>query len=227
LGVAVSFQVCGEERLIDLLEKLGLVGKLLLNRATRENVLQIAPLLLNLEPFFESGGQEGKVLLYALGFSTHDLNKSISENHVDVSETFIKVLIHIILTAKDEHIVALFVALSHELNSLPQVLKILQLTGEFSLTSSFDRLSDDLLHVLHDVHIDKILESKSFFMNVEIVANHLADLNPMTFLKIVVSQGHDNGHSLLELFNILLKSLLDGIGVKSTLETLANLGIVL
>lgn len=58
LGVAVCLLVELQESLVHCFENLGFIRQLHLDRATGENVLQVAPLLLDIKPLFDSSGQQ-------------------------------------------------------------------------------------------------------------------------------------------------------------------------
>jgi len=58
LGVAVCLLVELQESLVHCFKNLGFIRQLHLDRATGENVLQVAPLLLDIKPLFDSSGQQ-------------------------------------------------------------------------------------------------------------------------------------------------------------------------
>lgn len=179
LWVLVGLLIQSVEVLINLGEHLRFIWELLLDRATTEDVLQIAPLTLNLNPLLKRVRKNSELLLYLLSFWSHDLDETITKNHVDGGKTFIKVLIHIVDQGKNELILSLLIGLGSELDSLPEFLKVIKLTLEFGLTSGLNRLGDDLLHELDDVHVNEGLEGESFLVNVKFLTNHLVDISPM------------------------------------------------
>ena len=63
-------------------------------------------------------------------------------------------------------------------------------------------------------------------MNVQLLADHLVDVVPMVLLEVRVSQRHDDGHCQFKFVDVVLKLGLDGVGIKSAFETLADLCVV-
>ena len=154
LGIAVSLRVQLEESLVHLLENLGLIRQLLPDGTALENVLEVAPLLLHLEPLLDGRRKESQLLLDLVGLGAHDLDETVTENHIDFGKTFVEVGVHVLSATQDEAVVLLLVGFGHELNDLPVVLEVLQLVAELGLTSGFDALGDNLLVELSDVHVN-------------------------------------------------------------------------
>lgn len=96
LRALVAPGVEADEVLVDSVEHLRLMRQLLLDRATAKDVLEVAPLTLNLIPLVKGLRERVELPLEVLSFLTHHFHESITQDHVDRSETLIKVLVHIL-----------------------------------------------------------------------------------------------------------------------------------
>jgi len=63
-------------------------------------------------------------------------------------------------------------------------------------------------------------------MNIKILANELSNVSPVMILQIGVSECHHNWHGSFELFDQMLELLLNRVGVESTFDSLADLGVL-
>ena len=75
-----------------------------------------------------------------------------------------------------------------------------------------------------DIHINETLETEVGLGDIDILLDQTFDLGPMMLLKLVVSKGCYNRHSVLELVDEDFKLLLNWIWVKVLFKTHAVLG---
>jgi hypothetical protein len=91
---------------------------LFFNVSSPENVLEIDPLLLANDPFFNNLVESEQVLFELLGLLTKWLYISATKNHVDSSEAFVKSLEDYINFINNQGILV-FVLLDDEIDLLP------------------------------------------------------------------------------------------------------------
>ena len=77
--------------LVNLIEKLGLIRQVRLDSTTIENVFQVTPLTLHFDPLLDGLIQNVELFLNLLGFGSHHLDETVTQDHVDGGETFIQV----------------------------------------------------------------------------------------------------------------------------------------
>jgi hypothetical protein len=76
----------------------------------------------------------------------------------------------------------------------------------------------DLLLVIVDIESNQGFKSEIFLSDIELFANMIFDLLPMTVSELIVSEGDDDRHCFLESLNPRLQLLLDQVRVKVLLE---------
>ena len=190
-----------------------------------ENVLQIDPLLLALDPSSHDVVGVDDLFFQIFAVFSHESDESVTEDHVDSGERIIDRGVEVGDLGEDVHAVSVFVDLQFELGGFPGLLEFGFHGGQLVLTDGSDGNLFDFFLVGNDVHVDETLEGEAVLLDVELGADQLVDLGPVVGLELGATEGRDDGHGTAEGLYELLELAENWIVGHGLLESAHNLGV--